>query len=534
MIEPAVSLREVFCVHRNSDGDAAALQGLSLDVAEGEQLCVLGPSGSGKTTMLRVIAGLQQPSAGAVTVLGYELKRLNATRLAWLRNRWIGFMHQHAETTLVPDLKLLDAVALALALRGEPRAARERRASELLAVCGLQERIDAFPHQLSGGERQCAALCAALAHRPRLLLADEPTAELDARSAANVAQLIGEVTRANGATVVIVSHDPALAEHVTRTVRIRDGRVVEDLGGGGRSLVVGKGGWVRLPAALLGEAGIDGSLHARAVDGGLLLTPGEPTSATGGGDGPGDVALAPRKTQRPVAVHLRSVTRARGAGASRAIVLDGLTVSFEPGKLTVVTGRSGAGKSTLLAMVACLATPDGGELSLDGRVTNRLDREQLAALRRERIGYLPQEPEPIGFLSATENVLLALAVRGVDGETARSRAHATLSALGLTERANHRVQRLSSGEAQRVALARAIACARGLLVVDEPTSRLDEDNATAVAGVLRETAASGQTVICATHDPELIRHADRVVALGSQLAAQAAVGDAVPNPIAED
>ncbi len=534
MIEPAVSLREVFCVHRNPDGDAAALQGLSLDVADGDQLCVLGPSGSGKTTMLRVIAGLQQPSAGAITVLGYELKRLNATRLAWLRNRWIGFMHQHAETTLVPDLKLLEAVALPLALRGEPRPAREARARELLAACGLQERTDAFPHQLSGGERQCAALCAALAHRPRLLLADEPTAELDARSAANVAQLIGEVTRANAATVVIVSHDPALAEHVTRTVRIRDGRVVEDFGGGGRSLVVGKGGWVRLPAALLSEAGIDGSARAQAVDEGLLLTPGASDAPAAAAGARGDRAAAPPVAERPIAVELRSVRRARGAGASRTIVLDGLTVSIEPGRLTVVTGRSGAGKSTLLAMIACLATPDRGELSLDGRPTSGLDREQLAALRRERIGYLPQEPEPIGFLSATENVLLALALRGSGGEPARLRARAALAALNLTDRAGHRVQRLSAGEAQRVALARAIACARGLLVVDEPTSRLDEDNATAVARVLCETAASGQTVICATHDPELIRHADRVVALGSELADQAAVGDAVPNPITED
>ena len=533
MIEPAVSLREVFCVHRNSDGDAAALQGLSLDVADGDQLCVLGPSGSGKTTMLRVIAGLQQPSAGAVTVLGYELKRVNATRLAWLRNRWIGFLHQHAETTLVPDLNLLEAVALPLALRGEPRGMRQARALELLAACGLLERTDAFPHQLSGGERQCAALCAALAHRPRLLLADEPTAELDARSAANIAQLIGEVTRANGATVVIVSHDPALAEHVTRTVRIRDGRVVEDLGGGGRSLVVGKGGWVRLPAGLLSEAGIDGSLHARAVDEGLLLTPGETNTPAAGVTG-GEIGAAPQELERPIAVHLRSVTRARGAGASRRVVLDALTMSFEPGRLTVVTGRSGAGKSTLLAMLACLARPDSGELALDGRPTSGLDREHLAALRRERIGYLPQEPEPIAFLSATENVLLALALRGAGGEGARSRASASLSALNLTERAGHRVQRLSAGEAQRVALARAIASARGLLVVDEPTSRLDEDNAAAVGRLLREIAARGQTVICATHDPELIRHADRVVALGPELADQAAVGDAVPNPIAED
>jgi peptide/nickel transport system ATP-binding protein/energy-coupling factor transport system ATP-binding protein len=522
----AVQLRDVFCVHRTPEGDAAALQGLSLELRHGERLCVLGPSGAGKTTLLRVIAGMQPPSAGSVLVFGRDPGRLSGRERAALRHHWIGFLDQHAEATLPPDLTVGRAVELPLALRGVPRAARRARATELLEVAGLGDRAGALPSQLSGGERQRVALCAALAHRPLLLLADEPTAELDEASAESVAGLIEELAAAHGTTVIVVSHDPALADRAERTVRIRDGRVVEQRERGRGSLTVAGDGWVQLPAGMLERAGIDGAVHAVAVDGGVLLQPIRPAAP------PPPVEIDVRVADAaavPASVELRQVTRERGRGSDRRTVLDRLTLTFEPGQLTVVTGRSGAGKSTLLELLAGLVTPDAGELWLDGRPLEHLDREQLAAVRRERIGYLPQEPVPVGFLSAAENVALSLRVRGQPPGAASARAHAVLRTLGLGGRALQRVERLSAGEAQRVALARAIACARGLLVVDEPTSRLDERNAAAVARVLSETAADGHTVICATHDEELIAHAERVVELG--LPHFPAAGDPVGEPI---
>ena len=151
---------------------------------------------------------------------------------------------------------------------------------------------------------------------------------------------------------------------------------------------------------------------------------------------------------------------------------------------------------------------------IDGRRLEQCDAEERAALRRERIGYLPQQPSPVGFLSAHENVVLSLRLRGWDIDEAAERAAIVLAHVGLADRARQRVERLSAGEGQRVALARALASARGLVIVDEPTSRLDEVNAGAVAEMLAAAAAEdGQTVICATHDPEVIRHADEVVAL---------------------
>ena len=515
-----VALLDVFSVHRTNEGDAAALQGATLTVRAGESVCVLGPSGAGKTTLLRVIAGLQTPSAGAVRVLGRDIGRAPPRARARIRHESLGLMGQHSGSTLSPDLPLRDGVALPLALRGAGRTARRRRADELLGAAGLTDRARELPGALSGGERQRAALCVAIAHRPALLLADEPTGDLDAANGEAVLSLIAHLARAEGATVIVVSHDPAAATAADRSVRMLDGRIVEELGAapdhGG--IVVGRSGWLSLPPALLREAGIDDRAQVRIADGGLLVSaaPGsrgarEPSTAASNGARPASWRPA---SWRPATVELRAVVRTRGHGRSRRSVLDGLTECLLAGQMHAVAGASGSGKTTLLRLVAGLERPDSGASLLDAHDLLSDDAEALAALRRERIGYLGQEPAPIGFLSAEENVVLALRSRGWDEDEARAQATRVLARVGLTERARQRAGRLSAGEAQRLALARALASARGLLIVDEPTSRLDEANATMTAELLHTAAREDrQTVLCATHDERLLALADNVVDL---------------------
>ena len=263
MSEAVVELRDVFCVHRTNEGDAAALAGTNLELARGEVLCVLGPSGAGKSTLLRVVAGIQQPSAGVVRVLGRDIGRMPARSRSRLRHELVGFLGQHTEAALSPDLRMRDAVGLPLALRGVPRRERRRRVDELLEATALADRADALPGELSGGERQRFALCAALAHRPALLLADEPTGELDDASADAIRALIVELARTNGTSVILVTHDPATAEVADRTLRIRDGRIVGDRRGGEEALVVDDG-WLRLPPDLLTQAGIGPGKGRRA------------------------------------------------------------------------------------------------------------------------------------------------------------------------------------------------------------------------------------------------------------------------------
>jgi ABC-type lipoprotein export system ATPase subunit len=510
MTEPIVELRDVFCVHRTAEGDAAALQGLSLSVTAHEIVCVVGPSGAGKSTLLRVIAGIQLPAAGVVTVLGRDIGRLPARTRARLRHDEIGFLGQRAHAALSPALRVREAVALPLALRGSSRRERAPRVDELLDAAGLRDRAQARPAELSGGERQRSALCAAVAHRPSLLLADEPTGELDAAAAERIRRLIGELARQGGTSVIVVSHDPVSAEGADRAVRIRDGRVAEDRRDGEPVLVVGAGGWVQLPPELRANARIGGYARARPVPGGVMLS----AAQHGAADPPTVPPHSGPDVGEPAPwIAARVEARAVACGFAERPVLTGLTHSFAPGRLTVVTGRSGTGKTTLLRLLAGLHRADAGHVLLDEVALDELDVERIAALRRRRIGYLPQEPEPVAFLSASENVELALRVRGWDAEPAARRAAVALARVGLADRARQRVHRLSSGEAQRVALARALASARGLLIVDEPTSRLDEAGAAEVAELLAAAGEDGQTVICATHDPTVIARADAILAL---------------------
>jgi len=511
----AVEVRDLFRVHRTLEGDAAALQGLSLTVAPGEVLAVLGPSGAGKSSLLRVLAGLEPPSAGEARVFGVDLGRLSDRRRAAFRRERIGLVDQYHEHALPPSVSCAEGVALALALRGVPRRERAGRAEDLLERVGLRDRAGARPGELSGGERQRAAVCAALAHRPALLLADEPGGELDAASAREVFDLIARLAADNGATVVIVSHDPAAARVADRVVRLRDGRISGEAerGGGDEAIVVGRGGWMRLPEELLRDAGLGTRLRARVDDGRLVLEPA-------GGEQPADAAaseaLAPSPRfdaghAEPVSAELRDVTRRRGARA----VLHGFDARFAAGRVTAIAGRSGSGKSTILRLLAGLERPDGGEIVVGDAALGGMDRSALARLRRERIGVVSQEPRLVEHLSARENVGLALALRGMPWAQTAQRADAYLTELGLGERVRQRAARLSAGERQRVAIARALAPEPGLLLVDEPTSRLDEHNAAAIAALLEAVAREhGTTVVCATHEPLVVARADEVVALG--------------------
>jgi ABC-type lipoprotein export system ATPase subunit len=519
--EAVVELSDVFCVHRTNEGDAAALAGTNLELARGEVLGVLGPSGAGKSTLLRVVAGIQPPSAGVVRVLGRDIGRMSAGSRSRLRHELMGFLGQDTETALSPDLRVRDAVTLPLVLRGVPRRERRIRVDELLEATALAGRADALPGELSGGERQRFALCAALAHKPALLLADEPTGELDEASADGIRALIIELARINGTSVILVTHDPATAEVADRTLRIRDGRIVGDRRGGQEALVI-DGGWMRLPSDVLTQAGIGRRARVRPTPDGVMVTRADsdsgPTGSAGSVGSVGSAAASappqPPVPWVPAQVGLCSVARTYGYGLTRRDVLGGLTHDFVPGQMTAITGRSGAGKTTLLKLVAGLDRPSSGQVMLDGHSLGDCNGEQLASLRRERIGYLPQEPVPIGFLSAEENTVLVLRIRGWDADAAAERAARTLTRAGLADRARQRVHRLSAGEAQRLALARALASARGLLIIDEPTSRQDENNARAVAALLAAAAhEEGQTVICATHDPAVIRQADKVVVL---------------------
>jgi ABC-type lipoprotein export system ATPase subunit len=196
------------------------------------------------------------------------------------------------------------------------------------------------------------------------------------------------------------------------------------------------------------------------------------------------------------------------------VVLDGLGHRFAAGCLTVVTGRSGSGKSTVLRLLAGLETVDEGRVVVLGEELGGRPRAELAAFRREHVAVVAQEPDLIGFLGAAENITLSLALRGVAHDEAELRAARWLSRVDLEHRADQRVERLSAGERQRVAIARALAAETELVVVDEPTSRLDQVSAALVGRLLADACRlHGATIICSTHEPLVVESADHELAL---------------------
>jgi ABC-type lipoprotein export system ATPase subunit len=509
----ALELRDVFRIHADSATGAVALQGMTLSVARGERCVVLGPSGSGKSSLLRIAAGFDRPSAGVARTLGVDVTRLGARRAAAFRSRRLGFLDQHYARALSPALSCADNVALPLALAGASAHERRRRAMELLDGMALADRADDPPGALSGGEQQRVAACAALAHAPALLLADEPAGELDARTARTVYRLLGELVAQVGTTLVIVSHDEAATELADRVVHVRDGRVSGELRrGGSHRLVVGRGGWVRLPESARDRAGIGVRASWRARPGELQLS-GDGAEARASATPPAD---APGGGE--IVCELRSVDKRYGEGARAQRVLSGFGAAFPRGRLVAVEGRSGSGKTTLLHLIAGLERPDAGSVIVTGVDLAALDREGLAAHRRDHTGWVGQEPGLVPFATALENILLAQEIHHggrIPGHEAEARAW--LERLGLAECVDRAADRLSAGERQRVAIARALARRPDLVLLDEPTARLDRESAALVAGLLVSAARlSRAAVICATHDVLLTERADDVIRLGER------------------
>jgi ABC-type lipoprotein export system ATPase subunit len=511
----AVEVQDVFRVYSTPEGDAAALQGLSLRVEQGQVVVVLGPSGSGKTTLLRLLAGLDRPSAGSVRVFGTDLARLPGRRLDGYRAETVGYVDQHYVRSLAPELTAGELVALQLGLTGDARAERRAQALDLLGRVGLEDRAEAHPAELSGGEQQRVAVCAALAHRPRLLLADEPTGELDAANATVVYRLIAELARELDCTTVIVSHDPNSAQIADRAISIRDGRVSEEAGRHARdeTIVVGRGGWLRIPEELLARAGIAGRATAKLADGGVVVSPA--------GERARPLTEAPSRLRRGAGAEGEAVAvvseLAKAFGGTT--VFSDLDATFDGGRLHAVTGPSGSGKTTLLHLLAGLELPDAGSVRVLGTEVNALGAQARADFRRRHVALVRQEAGLVAFLSARENLELALAMRGRENGPLDEQ----LESVGLAQRTTQRVSRLSAGEQTRVDIARALSAKPMLLLADEPTARLDQANALAVTNLLAGLAAeTGAAVVCATHDPIVSEQADTELRLAGAAPAEAA------------
>ena len=291
---PYLECRDLFKIFKLADLEVVALRGVDLEVTPGEVTAIVGASGSGKTTLLNILAGLERPSAGQVRVGDRDLLNISDRELVIYRRQEVGFVWQSTSRNLVPYLNVRDNIELPMAIARVPKSQRRQRSGELLEAMHMEDMAQRFPDQLSGGEQQRVAIGVALANRPPLLLADEPTGELDTQMADEIFDLLRRMNQALGVTVLVVTHYPGVARHVNRVVHIRDGRIsaesfmqttyrrrgdlVQQ-----EYLVVDRVGRLQLPpdqVEQLRRNGLSGLAAADYLDGRVTISPaGRPDSA---------------------------------------------------------------------------------------------------------------------------------------------------------------------------------------------------------------------------------------------------------------
>jgi peptide/nickel transport system ATP-binding protein len=538
-------------IYRGNGIEVQALQGLDLLVDEGELTAVVGASGSGKSTLMNILSGLDTPSAGTVRVAGYDLGALSPGQRLGYRRAVVGFVWQQASRNLLPYLTCRQNVLLPMRLNRLRRAERAEQADQLLDLLNVGHCADRTPDHMSAGEQQRAAIATALANRPHVLLADEPTGDLDTATAAEVLAAIEQVNTQLGVTILVVSHDPAVAAQVRRTVAIRDGRTSTetllhaDTDEGGNSTrrmveysVLDRAGRLQLPHEMTRPLGMHGRVRleakpdhigvwpdelrrpatAPADDAAAAPTaapPAEPSTARPDGSDSSRFAAADTsaRTESPL-VTVSGVSRSFGHGVAAVRALQDVSVTIPQGQFVVLYGRSGSGKTTLLNIVGGLDAPTSGTVQVAGQDVTAMTERQWASFRRDTVGFVFQSFGLIPILSAAENVGVPLRITGTDRREREDRVRMLLEIVGLDQHAGHRPDELSGGQQQRVASARALAGRPKLLIADEPTGQLDSESGRQIIRLIQTVVASeGITALVATHDPGIIEVADQVLAL---------------------
>jgi ABC-type lipoprotein export system ATPase subunit len=525
----------------SGDGlEVQALQGLDLLVEEGELTAVVGASGSGKSTLMNILAGLDTPTAGSVRVAGYDLGALSPRDRLGYRRAVVGFIWQQAVRNLLPYLTCRQNVLVPMRLARAERGERARRADELLAAFAVSHCADRTPGELSGGEQQRVALATALANRPRVLLADEPTGELDTAAAASVFDALQTANAELGVTILLVSHDPAVADRVRRTVAIRDGRTSTELlrhnttdeagNAATRAVeyaVMDRAGRVQLPREMTRPLGMRERVRLESMPDHIGVWPDRvrdpeatesPAAAAAPPASPAVAAVRSRERAAlppgDAVVAATDITRTFGMGESAVQALRGVTFSIAEGQFAVLYGRSGSGKTTLLNIVGGLDRPTSGALRVAGRDLAAASDRERTALRRDEVAFVFQSFGLIPMLSAAENVGIPLRVTSTPRGDREERVRMMLNVVGLDSHAAHRPNELSGGQQQRVAIARALAGQPRLLVADEPTGQLDHETGQQIIRLLRTVVRTeGLTALVATHDPSLADLADVVIRL---------------------
>jgi putative ABC transport system ATP-binding protein len=442
-----VRCEQVVKTYRTSSGEVRALRGVDATFPRGALVAVAGPSGSGKSSLLRLIAGMDRPTSGTVTVSGISVGSASTRIRRRLRRDRVGYVFQRPSDNFLPHLSVGEHLQRVAEPSANPEAALE--------ALGIAGRAEHRPAELSGGEQQRAAFAQALVSGADVVVADEPTAELDTASADAVLEAV-RLLRETGVTFVLATHDPSVMRAADVMLRLDHGEVVDP--------------------------------HRQPPSGAV-----------------GPPRYGPPGEDVPMVLGVDEVVKTYLRGTDVVHAVEDVTLDVREGELVGLVGRSGSGKTTLLNMVSGWEHADAGLISHPGRGVDGTTAWRDLAIVPQRLGLMDE-------LTVRENVSHPARLGGTLDEHA-DRVEALLEELGLAHLADRRPSETSVGEQQRTAIARALLLRPSLVVADEPTGHQDRGWTEKVFAALRTACDEGTACLMATHDETATRFLDRALSI---------------------
>jgi ABC-type lipoprotein export system ATPase subunit len=500
-LKQIIQLKGVHKAYITGDRPFVALKDINLEIAQGEFLGITGKSGAGKTTLLNMISGVSTLTSGEVLFYGRENGNPSSgdtgisihsltedTKASW-RGKNVGIVYQSFE--LMPSLNLIDNVMLPPDFLGtyHPLASKEK-AFELLEQVGIADHAYKIPAHISGGQKQRVAIARALVNDPPLIIADEPTGNLDTVTAETILQIFEKLVE-QGKTVVMVTHDESLAPRFTRRLHIIDG-VLGSHAKNGKAMESQK---------------IDEPEEQEVTDAAQLQTePAVGHQKTGQQNSNGN-------NDYP-AVLLRNVDKHYESPAGKFVALKSVDLQLSYGQFISIVGKSGSGKSTLINMITGIDHPTGGEIIVGNEHIYTMTESQRALWRGRNMGVVFQFFQLLPTLTLLENTILPMDYCNVYPYRERTdRAMELLKRVGLEEHAHKLPGSVSSGQQQSAAIARSLANDPSIILADEPTGNLDSRSANVILDLFEELARDGKTVLIVTHDPAITKRTDQTVIL---------------------